>query len=131
MNSHRLIRAASAALALPFFFASVGTQGGQAPAAPPAAMTNASDDPLLAPFRFRSIGPASMGGRINDLEAAPSDPNIIYIGYAVGGVWKSENNGTTWDPVFDTYSVASIGDLAIHPTNPNVVYVGTGEANNR
>ena len=58
-------------------------------------------------------------------------PNIIYIGYAVGGVWKSENNGTTWDPVFDTYSSASIGDIAIHPTNPNIVYVGTGEANNR
>ena len=58
-------------------------------------------------------------------------PNIIYVGYAVGGVWKSENNGTTWDPVFDTYSSASIGDIAIHPTNPNIVYVGTGEANNR
>ena len=94
-------------------------------------MINASDDPLLAPFRFRSIGPASMGGRIDDVEVAPSDPNIIYVGYAVGGVWKSENNGTTWDPVFDTYSSASIGDIAIHPTNPNIVYVGTGEANNR
>ncbi len=82
-------------------------------------------------YRFRSIGPASMGGRIDDIEVAPSDQNIIYIGYAVGGVWKSENNGTTFEPVFDTYSVASIGDIAIHPTNPNIVYVGTGEANNR
>lgn len=68
---------------------------------------NASPDPLLAPFRFRNIGPASMGGRIDDIEAAPSDSSIIYIGYA------------------------SIGDIAIHPTNPNIVYVGTGEANNR
>ena len=137
MNRHRLIRAALPVIALPFFFASVGTQEGQPPAPTqattpaPAPMINASDDPLLAPFRFRSIGPASMGGRIDDVEVAPSDPNIIYIGYAVGGVWKSENNGTTWDPVFDTYSSASIGDIAIHPTNPNIVYVGTGEANNR
>ena len=58
-------------------------------------------------------------------------PNIIYLGYAVGGVFKSENNGTTFEPVFDTYTTASIGDIAIHPTNPNIVYVGTGEANNR
>ena len=107
MNLHRIIRAALPVVALPFFFASVGTQGGQPPAPPQAPMINASDDPLLAPFRFRSIGPASMGGRIDDLEAAPSDHSIIYVGYAVGGVWKSENNGTTWAPVFDTYSVAS------------------------
>ena len=132
MTVHRLLRAAIPVIALPFFFASVASQGqqggGQSPQPP---MINQSDDPLLAGYRFRSIGPASMGGRIDDIEVAPSDQNIIYIGYAVSGVWKSENNGTTFEPVFDTYSVASIGDIAIHPTNPNVVYVGTGEANNR
>src|SRR5688572_13414874 len=103
----------------------------QAPAPPEPRMINQSTDPLLAPFRFRSIGPASMGGRIDDIAVADTDPNIIYIGYAVGGVFKSENNGTTWQPVFDEYPTASIGDLAIHPTNPNIVYVGTGEPNNR
>src|SRR5262245_2333439 len=72
-----------------------------------------------------------MGGRIDDIAVSESDPSIIYIGYAVGGVFKSENNGTTWEPVFETYPTASIGDIAIHPTNPNIVYVGTGEANNR
>jgi photosystem II stability/assembly factor-like uncharacterized protein len=92
---------------------------------------NASTDPMLAPFRFRSIGPSSMGGRIDDVAVAESDPNIIYLGYAVGGVFKSENNGTTFEPVFDEYTTASIGDIAIHPTNANIVYVGTGEANNR
>src|SRR6476620_3864853 len=86
---------------------------------------------LLAPFRFRLIGPASMGGRIDDIAVAESDPAIIYIGYAVGGVFKSENNGTTFTPVFETYGTASIGDIAIHPKDPNIVYVGTGEANNR
>src|SRR2546425_2692378 len=101
-------------------------QGGSAPAA-----INQSTDPLLGAFRFRSIGPASMGGRIDDIAVSESDPNIIYIAYAVGGVFKSENNGTTFEPVFDTYGTASIGDIAIHPTNPSIVYVGTGEANNR
>jgi hypothetical protein len=92
---------------------------------------NQSAEPLLAPFRFRSIGPASMGGRVDDIAVSESNPNIIYIGYAVGGVFKSENNGTTFEPVFETYGTASIGDIAIHPTNPDIVYVGTGEANNR
>ena len=95
-------------------------------------MINASTDPLLAPFRFRSIGPASMGGRIDDIAVAESDPNIIYLGYAVGGVFKSENNGTTLAAgVRRPTTTASIGDIAIHPTNPNIVYVGTGEPNNR
>ena len=94
-------------------------------------MINRSPNPVLAPFRFRSIGPASMGGRVDDIEVAPSDPNVIYVGYATGGVFKSDNNGTTFTPVFETYGSASIGDIAIHPTNANVVYIGTGEANNR
>ena len=101
------------------------------PPARDSAMINRSPNPVLAPFRFRSIGPASMGGRVDDIEVAPSDPNMIYVGYATGGVFKSDNNGTTFAPVFETYGSASIGDIAIHPTNANIVYVGTGEANNR
>ncbi|HTE46620.1 MAG TPA: hypothetical protein VK636_15310, partial [Gemmatimonadaceae bacterium] len=92
---------------------------------------NTSANPLLSSFRFRSIGPASMGGRLDDIEVSLSDPNVIYIGYAVGGVFKSEDNGTSFKPVFETYGSASIGDIAIHPTNPNIAYVGTGEPNNR
>ena len=119
----------SLSLAVATLSASVaGAQGGQAATAP---MINQSPDPLLRGFRFRNIGPASMGGRLDDIAVSESSPNIIYLGYAVGGVWKSENNGTTFRPVFDTYEVASIGDIAIHPTNPDIVYVGTGEANNR
>ena len=95
------------------------------------AMINRSRDPLLSSFRLRNIGPASMGGRIHDIEVSESHPSTIYLGYAVGGIWKSENNGTTFFPVFDTYDVASFGDLAIHPTNPDIVYAGSGEANNR
>ena len=95
-------------------------------------MINQSTDPLLAPFRFRSIGPASMGGRIDDIAVAESDPNIIYLGYAVGGVFKSENNGTTFEPVFD--DLRRPRRLATSPSIrpiPNIVYVGTGEPNNR
>ncbi len=92
---------------------------------------NQSDDPVLGAFRFRSIGPASMGGRIDDIAVSESDPSIIYLGYAVGGVFRSTNNATSFEPVFQTYGTASIGDIAIHPTNPDIVYIGTGEANNR
>ena len=104
--------------------------GAQPPAVNPPAI-NQSDDPLLSAFRFRSIGPASMGGRIDDIAVSESNPNIIWVGYAVGGVFKSDNNGVTFTPVFQTYPVASIGDIAIHPRDPNIVYVGTGEPNNR
>ncbi len=100
-------------------------------AAAPAQSFNVSSNPVLSAFHFRSIGPASMGGRLDDIEVSLSDPNVIYIGYAVGGVFKSEDNGVTFKPVFQTYSSASIGDIAIHPTNPNILYVGTGEPNNR
>ncbi|HKW09976.1 MAG TPA: hypothetical protein VJO33_06325 [Gemmatimonadaceae bacterium] len=80
---------------------------------------------------WRAIGPAKFGGRIDDIEAVASDPRIIYVGTASGGVFKSVNNGTTWDPVFDGNTALSIGDIAIAPSDPNVVWVGTGEANNR
>jgi photosystem II stability/assembly factor-like uncharacterized protein len=108
-------------------------QGGQtqppAPALP--SPVNANDDPRLAPFAWRAIGPANVGGRVDDIAVVESDPSTIYIGFATGGIWKSRNNGTTWTPIFDRYPVSSIGDIAIAPSNPDVIYAGTGEANNR
>ncbi|MBY0491613.1 MAG: hypothetical protein K2R93_17375 [Gemmatimonadaceae bacterium] len=95
------------------------------------AFINRSTNPALAPFRFRSIGPASMGGRIDDIAVYEKDPRIIYIGYAAGGVFKSTNAGTTFVPIFEQYGSASIGDLAVDQRDPNVLYVGTGEPNNR
>jgi photosystem II stability/assembly factor-like uncharacterized protein len=86
---------------------------------------------MLTRFVWRGIGPASMGGRIDDIDSVERNPYIIYVGFATGGVWKSTNNGTTWQPIFDTYSTASIGDIAIAQANPDIVWVGTGEANNR
>src|SRR6188472_3514967 len=132
MKMHRLVRVILplSLLALPLF---IVAPRGQAPAAPAQAapVINQSADPLLAGFKFRSIGPASMGGRIDDIAVSESDPNVIYVGYAVGGVFKSVNNGVSFEPVFETYTTASIGDIAIHPRDPNIVYVGTGEPNNR
>src|SRR5437762_305322 len=92
---------------------------------------NWSSDPMLKRFVWRGIGPASMGGRIDDIAGVDSNPYIYYVGSATGGVWKTTNNGTTFTPIFDTYSTASIGDIAIAPSNPDIVWVGTGEANNR
>src|SRR5215510_8854896 len=92
---------------------------------------NWSSDPMLKGFVFRGIGPASMGGRIDDITCVDNNSYICYVGFATGGVWKTTNNGTTFTPVFDTYATASIGDIAIAPSNPDIVWVGTGEANNR
>jgi photosystem II stability/assembly factor-like uncharacterized protein len=80
---------------------------------------------------WRFIGPAAFGGRVDDIEAVADDPRIIFVGTASGGVFRTLNNGTTWEPVFDASSALSIGDIAIAPSDRNVVWVGTGEANNR
>ena len=82
-------------------------------------------------LEFREIGPATMGGRIDDFAVVESNPNIVYVGTASGGVWKTTNNGTTWGPVFDKEGVSTIGDLAIAPSDPSIVWAGTGEPNNR
>ncbi|HEX8871686.1 MAG TPA: hypothetical protein VF758_02905, partial [Candidatus Acidoferrum sp.] len=82
-------------------------------------------------LEFRELGPAIMGGRIDDFAVVESDPDIVYVGTASGGVWKTTNSGTTWEPIFDKQSVSTIGDIAIAPSDPSVVWVGTGEPNNR
>ena len=92
---------------------------------------NASDDPLLRSFSWRSIGPFGQGGRVDDLAVHPGDPHTYFVGFATGGLWRTTNNGTTFESIFDTYGTHSIGALAIAPSNPDVVWVGTGEANNR
>src|SRR5687767_13403423 len=103
----------------------------QASPSPTPTPINWSTDPTLKRFVFRSIGPASMGGRIDDFAVPEQNPYIIYIAFATNGVWKSTNNGTTFTPIFDTYSTHSIGDIAVAPSDPNTVWVGTGEPNNR
>ena len=85
----------------------------------------------LSNLKFREIGPATMGGRIDDIEAVPGDPRTVYVATAAGGILKTTNGGTSWNFVFTNESVSSIGDIAITPSNPSIVWAGTGEANNR
>ncbi len=100
-----------------------------------AANADAANQPALTDkfkaLEFREIGPAVMGGRIDDFAAVESNPNVVYVGVASGGVWKTTNNGTTWESVFDKEGVSTIGDIAIAPSDPSVIWVGTGEPNNR
>jgi photosystem II stability/assembly factor-like uncharacterized protein len=86
---------------------------------------------ILKNLKFRSIGPATMGGRTDDFAVVESDPRIIYAGTAAGGLFKTINGGVTWQALFEDQPNPSIGDVTLAPSNPSIVYVGTGEANNR
>lgn len=78
-------------------------------------------------LKFRSIGPALMSGRIADIAIHPTNENVWYVAVGSGGVWKTENAGTTWKSIFDDQVSYSIGCITIDPKNPEVVWVGTGE----
>jgi photosystem II stability/assembly factor-like uncharacterized protein len=82
-------------------------------------------------LKARSIGPAGMSGRITTIDALHTNPNIIYLGAASGGVWKTTNGGANWTPVFDDQPIQNIGSIAICQQNPSIVWVGTGEGNPR
>ena len=99
----------------------------------PAAAQTQRDTAVPAPalfqtFRWRNIGPANMAGRVTDIEAVQANPAVVYVAAASGGVWKSVNAGTTWEPIFDRYGTANIGDLSVFQADPRIVWVGTGEA---
>jgi photosystem II stability/assembly factor-like uncharacterized protein len=79
----------------------------------------------------RPIGPANMSGRVTAIAPVESNPRIVYVGAASGGVWKTIDGGTRWQPIFDQQTTQSIGDVAVAPSDPNIVWVGTGEANAR
>jgi len=86
---------------------------------------------MLSALKFRLVGPAAYSGRIADFAVNPENPSEYYVGVASGGLWKTENKGTSFKPVFDNKPVFSIGALAIDPVNPNIVWVGTGENNSQ
>ena len=85
----------------------------------------------LSGMKFRSIGPALMSGRIGDFAVDPNRPHRLFAAVSSGGVWKSDNGGTTWKPVFDGEGSYSIGCVELDPSNTNVVWVGTGENNSQ
>ncbi|MEM8486771.1 MAG: hypothetical protein AAF564_14560 [Bacteroidota bacterium] len=85
----------------------------------------------LNDLKARSIGPAGMSGRVTAIDAIVGKPDIIYIGTASGGLWKTTNGGTDFEPIFDDEPTHSIGAIAIYQKNPDIIYVGTGEGNPR
>ena len=93
-----------------------------APALEPAAVLNG--------LNFRAIGPTRQSGRFVDFAVPPGRPNTFYAASASGGLWKTENNGQTFEPLFDKEKVFSIGDIAVAPSAPDTLWLGSGEANN-
>ncbi|MEQ9375005.1 MAG: glycosyl hydrolase [Imperialibacter sp.] len=88
---------------------------------------NAALAEAAAGLKLRGIGPALMAGRIADIAVSTADPSIWYVAVGSGGLWKTTNRGTSWQPVFDEQPSYSIGSVTIDPNNPDVVWVGTGE----
>jgi photosystem II stability/assembly factor-like uncharacterized protein len=88
-------------------------------------------DVLFKSLKARSIGPAVMGGRVSDIAIDPRNPFIFYVGLAHGGVFKTGDNGVSFDPIFDKQPALSIGAVAVAPSDSDVVWVGSGEANDR
>ena len=86
---------------------------------------------ILKDLKPRNIGPGGMSGRVTSIDVVAAQPDIMYVGTASGGVWKSTSGGIKWNPIFDNQATASIGAVAIQQSNPSVIWVGTGEGNPR
>src|SRR5215472_13855918 len=84
------------------------------------------DTQLFSGMKWRTVGPYR-GGRTRACAGVPNRPNVFYIGAVNGGVWKTDDYGRTWKPIFDDQPTGSIGAIAIAPSDPNVIYVGSGE----
>jgi photosystem II stability/assembly factor-like uncharacterized protein len=85
----------------------------------------------LKDLEWRSLGPASIGGRISAIEGVPGNPAIVYAATGSGGLFRTDNAGTTWRALFERPDSISIGDIAIDPKQPDRIWLGTGEANLR
>src|SRR4029453_7690197 len=131
--------------AVPTLLAQEETQPGRLPTAvasptatvsssappPPAVTPPQLTDVLFKNLKARSIGPAVMGGRVSDIAISPNNPFVFYVGLGHGGIFKTNDSGVTFDPIFDKQPMLSIGAIAIAPSDPYVIWVGTGEANDR
>src|SRR5271157_1837351 len=94
----------------------------------PAQESDANEKDVFKNLEFRNLGPAVGGGRVASVVGIPGNPNVYYVGAAGGGVFKTEDAGITWKPIFEHESTSSIGAMALAPSNPSVVWVGTGES---
>jgi photosystem II stability/assembly factor-like uncharacterized protein len=87
--------------------------------------------PVLQEPAFRSLGPSLTTGRISDIDVDPKNPNVWYVAASAGNLWKTENRGNTWTPIFENYGSYSLGAVVVDPRDSNVVWLGTGENNNQ
>jgi photosystem II stability/assembly factor-like uncharacterized protein len=78
-------------------------------------------------LKWRSLGPAFFGGRVTDIAVPKAEQHTVYCAAATGGIWKTVNNGITWEPIFDAHGTGSMGAITVDDTNPNLVWAGTGE----
>jgi len=84
---------------------------------------------IYSEFPVRNVGPVVQGGRITDIAVNPRKAKQYYIAFASGGIFKTENNGITFVPIFDNQGALTVGDISISPSDPNILWVGTGENN--
>ena len=96
----------------------------------PGSFAQDTNEKLFGEVEYRSIGPTRQGGRYVDFAVYENNPATFYAALASGGVWKTVNNGITFESIFDNAGPISVGDIAVDQKDPNVLWVGTGEANN-
>jgi photosystem II stability/assembly factor-like uncharacterized protein len=89
------------------------------------------DSTFLSAFRWRSIGPANMSGRVSGIAGNPRNPKEIFAAFATGGIWKTVNAGTTWTPVFDNTGVHTVSEVSMAPSDTSILWAGTGEEDSR
>ena len=90
--------------------------------------------PAGSPYKelaFRSLGPDLTTGRLSDIAIDPRNPNVWYVAASAGNLWKTENRGNTWTPIFENYGSYSLGAVTVDPKDSNIVWLGTGENNNQ
>src|SRR5579875_3563649 len=128
MNSHPFVPTQRVLFLSSILLIAATTVLGQA-ATPDAKSAGGSD--MLGALHWRELGPAVVGGRIDDFAVVENNPDIVYVATASGGVWKSVDGTLTWRPIFEHNGSMSIGAIAVAPSDSSVVWIGTGEANNR
>ena len=128
MSRPRVLPSGSFLLVVTLLGAPLATAQGAAQETAPEGLLSAE---LLEGFQWRALGPSGFGGRIVDLAHHPDRPRSLWVASASGGLWLTEDHGTSWRCLFEHEGTISIGDVAVDPSDPEVLWVGTGEANNQ
>ena len=122
-------------LAFSLFISFLGTKGQPSITSPQqvadriSAREASRQDNIFSNYKVRNVGPVVQGGRVSDIAVNPQQTKHFLVAFASGGVFKTENNGITFTPIFDNQGALTIGDIAMAPSDPSVIWVGTGEKN--